>query len=88
MNQEMGVGLRMLTPALVAQLQVDWTTTIHLQDSTSFEDSDYLPTDFSIVFFQGNFEEWLPQASEGDILILHGIRVSTTFPSLHSISDP
>jgi len=84
----MGVSLRMLTPALVARLQIDWTTTIHLQDSTSFEDSDYLPTDFSIVFFQGNFEEWLPQASEGDILILRGIRVSTTFPSLRSIPDP
>lgn len=59
---------------------VDWSITIHLQDPTSFEDPDYPPTDFSIVFFQGNFKEWLPQADAGDVLILHNIRVSTTFP--------
>lgn len=56
----------------------DWSTTVHIQDPSSFEDPDYPPTDLSVVIFQKKFKEWLPQANTGDILIFRNLKVQTT----------
>ncbi|KAF9446331.1 hypothetical protein P691DRAFT_673854, partial [Macrolepiota fuliginosa MF-IS2] len=51
----------------------DWTTTVYLRDPGLFEMGP--SSDFSVVFFQKHFVEWLPQPKEGDILVLRDVRL-------------